>query len=257
MENIALIVGAGAVENSWKPIIRALQPLNNNLELDRDSANSMLSGIIHTMRYFSHKEKIHSANIDKEASIYNSIRKLICNEIEKSIITQELKVRPELENILRKYVIELKGKILVVNTNWDDTIEKYINNYKPSNDFEFESQIIGMHIHGKYTDYKTLYLPSEISHEKYRSAEEVNHFSQINAETLVLLEKCNIAIIYGLSLDPMDAELTQIISMGLDNDNLKEVIIIDPCPDIVSNRIKAQFIGKKSPILKCLKPNTI
>lgn len=40
-ENVALISGAGAIENAWKPIIRILEP-EYKFDFDIDSSNCFL-----------------------------------------------------------------------------------------------------------------------------------------------------------------------------------------------------------------------
>jgi len=60
-----------------------------------------------------------------------------------------------------------------------------------------------------------------------------NHVTVANT-----IADCNRTILYGLSLDPLDAELLQILSIGWDSPNLKEIIIINPDHKRVANRVK-------------------
>lgn len=56
--------------------------------------------------------------------------------------------------------------------------------------------------------------------------------------------------IYGLSLSPLDAELTQVLTVGLKNSNCKQIIIIDPNSKKVADRLHLSLIqfNKKIPI---------
>ena len=57
----------------------------------------------------------------------------------------------------------------------------------------------------------------------------------------VTLENCkgvNKAILYGVSLDPLDAELSQILNSGWNTNSIKEVIIINPDHSIIASRVK-------------------
>jgi hypothetical protein len=48
----ALIVGAGAVENAWRPVLRALQPYYD-FPLTEDGANCILARLIYLLRWYA------------------------------------------------------------------------------------------------------------------------------------------------------------------------------------------------------------
>lgn len=50
--NTAFIIGAGAVENAWQPVIDALQPLFA-YPMDGDAAYCVLARMVYLMRFYS------------------------------------------------------------------------------------------------------------------------------------------------------------------------------------------------------------
>ena len=49
---VALVVGAGAVENAWAPVIRVLHP-EFDFPLTADGANSVLARLIYLLRWWA------------------------------------------------------------------------------------------------------------------------------------------------------------------------------------------------------------
>jgi hypothetical protein len=255
MENIALIVGAGSVENSWNPILAALQPFyNGKFKLDRNGANALLANVVYFQRCLFKSKNWKSNNLD---SFYNSIKIRICEELVKSQNAGEIRAWDTLSTILEKYFGQDMNRLLLITTNWDEVIEIAINSHKFKNGLPFESKIDGIHIHGKVDDPHGIYLPSEITREPYRIGEDALKHDTLHAHSAGLLEKCNRAIIYGLSLDPLDAELASVLTIGLISKELKEIIIIDKYPMIVAQRIKVHYLGKDLPKICCYLPTNL
>jgi len=51
------------------------------------------------------------------------------------------------------------------------------------------------------------------------------------------LEVANRVILYGLAIDPLDAELGQTLAAGWSNSNLEEVFIVNPHHSVVAHRV--------------------
>jgi hypothetical protein len=64
------------------------------------------------------------------------------------------------------------------------------------------------------------------------------------------LEQANQILIYGLSLDPLDAELIQILSGASLKNELRKIIIVNPDYERIKNRIKVLLHPRIIPILK-------
>ncbi|WP_409415732.1 hypothetical protein [Flavobacterium sp. PS2] len=50
--NIVIIVGAGAVENAWNPVINAIKTFTD-LTVDADGANGFFARLIYLLRFYS------------------------------------------------------------------------------------------------------------------------------------------------------------------------------------------------------------
>jgi hypothetical protein len=44
-------------------------------------------------------------------------------------------------------------------------------------------------------------------------------------------------ILYGISIDPLDAELAQTLASGWSNPNLEEILIVDPNHCLIAHRV--------------------
>jgi hypothetical protein len=241
-ENIALITGAGAIENAWNPIIRALQTLyTSDFQLNINGANSALADIVYLSKYFG-------SDNDKLRELYNDIKLKISANLIQSELSGEIVARAELIQIINDYIVAQNNNLLHITTNWDSTIENAINDAKYPDSFKFSERITGIYLHGKASVPESLYLPSEVSKETYRDEKQIDQYQNLHAHAGVLLMDCHRAIIYGLSLDPLDAELLNTISVGLVGSSvLKEIIIVNPEFDIVYQRLRAHFVGVKPP----------
>jgi hypothetical protein len=77
-QKTAFIVGAGAVENAWEPIIRAIQPYFN-FDLSGDSANSFPARLVYVLRWWAMSpgdfaQKQLEKNLEFLANIRRAIR---------------------------------------------------------------------------------------------------------------------------------------------------------------------------------------
>lgn len=50
--NIVIILGSGAVENSWMPVLKAFKKVMN-MDVDRDGANTLFASFIYMLRFYS------------------------------------------------------------------------------------------------------------------------------------------------------------------------------------------------------------
>jgi hypothetical protein len=134
------------------------------------------------------------------------------------------------------FIFKDEIKFAVISTNWDTIVNQAINNFAYK--IGHENQINIFHLHGSIENPNSLYLPSEITCENYRTVAEDKEHGINQATLLTILKKANQIILYGISLDPLDAELNQTIFESLKNDDLQEVIVINPDYKKVSNRVK-------------------
>jgi hypothetical protein len=237
-EKITLIVGTGAVENSWQPIIRVLQP-GYNFEFDSDSANSFLALMVYQLRFCAIQNDESSRQyLKKMVFDFNQIKSRISQGLIASERGQQITPRKEYFSILDKFIFHKHVKFALISTNWDTVIDNATNFYGHSNEPIPNGQIPTFHIHGTVTSPGELYLPSEISKEPYREESEDSSIMKNHATVARTIAECNRTILYGLSLDPLDAELLQILALGWDSENIKEIVIINPDHKRVAKRVK-------------------
>lgn len=184
------------------------------------------------------------------------MKKAICDEINYAQKNGILKARKEFREILQKFAFEdTNNRVAIISTNWDTVIDQDANDF--SNQIKLDKPIKCVHIHGSIEYAAHLYLPSETTQENYRSNEEnknfgLNHFIAIN-----LLQQANQIILYGISLDPLDAELCQNLNNACATKSLNEIIIINPECDKISNRVRALIFPKREIMIKCFKPDNL
>lgn len=224
-ERIALLIGTGSVENAWSPVLKAFKEVTG-LETTPDGANFIFAKWIYLLRFFStipHPEATKHLELHKH-NVY-LLKKAIAKNLHKAQVKNEISARPALKKILQRYVVLKEKSFGFITTNWDKTVDDIVRE---------EIKLLGInspnsvfHIHGDTSDFQNLYLPSEMTAETYRSKEESFKIGLNHSRAGQFLEKSNHMIIYGLSLDPLDAELAQILTAACYSEDLKEITIIN------------------------------
>jgi hypothetical protein len=235
----ALLIGAGAVENAWLPITRALQPGFKH-KVTAEGASTILANLVYQLRWYSGHpdQKFVQKRLDTLKDYISEVRSNICRELLASEKSGEIRARPVLFDIVKKFLLPNCKQFMVVSTNWDTVVDEALMNSKL-----FETSIGGFsfkvaHLHGSVLDSKTIYLPTEVTQEPYRSKDEEEEIGTLHGSIMRALELSHSVILFGLSLSPLDAELTQTISSGWDSKKLRMIKIIDPNHEIVADRIK-------------------
>jgi hypothetical protein len=234
---VALIVGAGAVNNAWEPVRRALRPFVGD-DLTSDMANAHLTRLVYLMRWFNSGRVTgeHSANAkDHCANLYSQVCAEIRSELIASEKSKELTTRPELSAVMDRFVLPGLRDLMVVNTNWDTIADKAVERHLLRT---HDGVLSALHVHGCASLDEPLFLPSEITQEPYRSAAEDMAIGTMHGSIMSGVEKADRVVIYGLSLDPLDAELSQILESGWRNPNLRIIHIVNPDHELVAGRVR-------------------
>lgn len=255
---IAIIVGAGAVENAWDPILQIVNPMMQG-GADSDVANCLFARMIYLLRlYSSFSDEKSAANLKYESETVKDLKILISDLIKYYQTAGILKPRKQFKDILTKFVVTDPNNLFgLISTNWDTVIDKYADELVKQLYVDLE-RVSCFHLHGSTDSPDHLYLPSETSQERYRSPEDntthgLNHYA-----TSKFLNEANQIILYGISLDPLDAELSQILnSTFTTSSNLREVIIVNPEFKKVRNRVKALLYPKHDLRVKCFRPENL
>jgi hypothetical protein len=230
-ERVTLVVGAGAVENAWKPVIKAIRDVANR-DVNINNANCFFAQLIYLARFYSNINHFEAAkNLVVTLDNIKILKNQICSNLKLAQENGEIRSRSELKKILSKFITSKGNKATLISTNWDTVIEDEINKIYHLND---EKKISCLHVHGDIDS--DIYLPTEITPETYRTEEEEKNFGSKTSLLIKALEKTDTLLIYGLSLNPLDAELLQVISYI---NNVKKIIVIDPKHDDVINNLRA------------------
>lgn len=169
---------------------------------------------------------------------FNELKTPMATELKNAQASGLLKTRKEFKDILYKFIFSEKNKAILISTNWDKVVDREINKLGESNYPYSGSNIQAYHIHGDFDYPEGMYLPSEIVAEPYRTQAENKRMGSFHGSIWRTLEECNVSVLYGLSLDPLDAELSQTLTAGWSSPNIRGIIIIDPDHARVANRVK-------------------
>ncbi len=208
-----LINGAGAVENAWEPILESIKKVEKQI-VNKDVANQYFAFMVYDAK-FSSSESDDPSVILKNFSDFKSA---IARSLQEGESNGNMRVRPEFNSIFDTFIPK-SDCFIHINTNWDSVVDFAI------------AKIVGrpvksIHIHGESKHPETLYLPSEVFFESYRNGKEKNYLGQKHAQAAHCIGASKKIIIYGLSIDPLDAELQVLFSRAV-SEELKEIIIIN------------------------------
>jgi len=148
-------------------------------------------------------------------------------ELRKSQRLKEINVRKEFATIVMNLLIQDDRRLalMLITTNWDTVVATALSDIL---NITMRGTLRPLHIHGSIDDEQTLYLPTEMTKEPYRTREEEQKIGGLHGSIWRGLEDAHRVILYGLSLSPLDAELGQTLAAGWSNQNLREINIVCP-----------------------------
>lgn len=226
-----LLIGSGAVRNSWVPVNRALQETFGFVP-GGEGSNFAFANLVFQLRRLERAKaqllvRAFEAFREKRIKEFNDLRTRIGRHLDVAMAGGELVVRPELEMIRRSY---FTGAIeRVITTNWDGAIDAALPGATIC------------HLHGHVRDTNTLYLPSETAEEPYRREDERKYLRDRITQAFELLdETMQHLIIWGLSLSPLDIELGIVVGEAFFNRRDCRITVIDPRAREVAERVRFQ-----------------
>ncbi|MEP6878977.1 MAG: hypothetical protein ABI865_09025 [Nitrosospira sp.] len=250
----AIVVGAGAVKNAWAPVLRALQPYHD-FPLTPDGANSFLARLIYLLRWWAaHNSELGRREVEKHVAFLKKIRGSISNELKVAQQNKEIIARDEFENIVNRFLIPYSSRFMLVTTNWDNVIGSALQAHISR---DFYCLVRPLHSHGSADNPDTLYLPTEVTKEPYRSFEEQQHIGGLHGSIWRGLEEAHRVLVYGLSISPLDAELGQTLACGWSNKNLKEIVIVSPDHEEVAHRVNLLLDRRRDIEVKGFSPDKL
>ncbi len=213
----AFVIGTGVCIDSWQPVQQAIHEVFKEGgadcgEVDRDLASFILAQHVYHMRFgfpdddIPAKKREHFARawpdyLRRDATLKERIATRLTEATDSGKLALD---RRFLEAVSRAFD---QGPTVFFTTNWDLLLER---SFKPGTD---TSKV--QHVHGSVRQPRRLYLPTETAQERYRSAEDREHFGDHIANLWKYVGEAKTVWLYGLSLDPADAELAMVIRTGL------------------------------------------
>jgi hypothetical protein len=242
------VIGSGAVVNAWDPIVEAVHEVYEQVRTG-DQANVALSNIVYNLRWWHHaqlEDLYHIGTVSQEcvepAKAYRSSLEQVCRQIASSVEraeqTTNYRLRDEFD-VVWNLAVGTAGAFEVVTTNWDRLVANHVGQRWP----ELADEIF--HIHGDRRDAATLFLPTEVAFEPYRPPDIRRNAQKRHNQIMKLLERAERLVIYGLSLSSDDAELSNLIAVGLDQSNVSQIEIVDPQHALTAGRVMALLHGRQ------------
>jgi hypothetical protein len=160
---------------------------------------------------------VKERGVDDNATAYvnplhDALREEICHQLQEAQAHGEMTLRPSIVRVFEDpYWQESKH---ILTTNWDTLLEQ-----------QFKNTSVG-HIHGIARDWQSLYLPSDYAFDpSHDDATQQRMFRDMD-DAIRTLWRARRVCIFGLGLDPLDAELALIVETGLNSaEHLIEVRI--------------------------------
>lgn len=253
---IAILVGAGAVEHAWEPILNVFRLAYGN-ETDADSANFLFAKSICALRLYSKLDK-GSKQLKDELETVSLMKEIIGDSLKQAQKSGILQPRKAFTKVLDTFVLCNPNNLFgFVTTNWDTVIDAEADRWVKEKYLDIESAKV-FHIHGSIEAHDSLYLPSETSMENYRSDAENHKLGYDHFTTFQFMSEANVIILYGISLDPLDAELNLLLNgIFTKGNSIKEVIIINPEHQKIRKRVKLLLFPRKDITIRCFEPGNL
>ena len=198
------LVGTGCESGAWQPITQAISRVDSKAPVEpgnADHANFWMAKLIALRRATYAAEKKLGAAVKVHAeSQHRALRQEICSSLLAAQTAGSLTLR---ESFVRVFGRDEWGTSkTILSTNWDSILEETL-------------KVPVVHIHGSTSDWESLYLPTDYAFDPTHSRTTQQRMFKEQDEAIRTLWRAHRVCIFGLSLDPLDAELALIVATGL------------------------------------------
>lgn len=208
------LFGSGAVEeDAWKPIIAAIQEHQPQAAVqDGPQANHYLTWWVYGQRLRALRTKKGGLSAETKAQqkqlkdADRQLRRKIAEHLSRATTERTYRLRRRFLEVVEHSRWRGSAGVLYLTTNWDNLLEV-------TKGLSSKSVV---HIHGDVTAPDCIYLPSETSHEAHRSRETNVRIGLLTGTAWQVIRDTRQLCIYGLSLSPLDAELSWIVQVGVE-----------------------------------------
>jgi hypothetical protein len=248
--DICFVIGAGVCMRSWEAVCRAVADFQREMgadcgALDRDQANYLLAQHVYEMRFgfadMSRRGDEMARKHENRRDLYlkndSRLKELIALRLREATDRGDLALDDRfLEAVDHAF---RRGSVVFFTANWDLLLER----------IRLRAGLAKIqHLHGSVEDYGGLYLPTETAEEVYRSVERRNSYGDLLAALWQHAGRAQRVWIYGLGLDPSDAELGRLLTAGLSVEPRvpREVVVSVPREHIETVAARAELLVKRS-----------
>jgi hypothetical protein len=230
------IIGTGAEQGAWAPISRAILSADSTARIaegDPEQANFWMAKLI-ALRRATHAVEssgVHGVG-GYVGGVHQRFRQEICRELDDAVANGSLTLRPSIREVFRDPAWGTRK--LILTTNWDRLL-----------DHEFSSEVV--HIHGSTVDWQTLYLPSDYAYDPAHTERTQQSMYVAQDQAIRSLWGAERVCIFGLSLDPLDAELALIVATGInDQPHLRDICICNLKSEEQRLRTRLRLLARRN-----------
>jgi hypothetical protein len=226
-EFVVALFGAGVVRDAWLPVLSALQQTEFPDIATAEGANFAMARLVYIGREL-HRGK--PTELQNEFRVkFDQVRHAIGMRLTEAQARGDLAVRAEFSLVMEKIVRRTGAQVELGTTNWDTVVERALA------EVGHHEQVV--HLHGACGNSSSLYLPTEVAEEPYRSDAERAELILPRNTLVRAMQRATHLVLYGLALSPLDAELGQVLASGMNGSPIKEVIIVNPHYPAVAERV--------------------
>lgn len=246
-----LMIGAGAVFESWKAVYAALKQLYPNLH--EDGSIHAFANLVHRLRWLAHAARRDPASksaLDNQLAQYRRLKEALSAELSAAAAAGRFAFAQYGKELVKRLQSE-SPDLKVITTNWDETLDQLIE------EMGNPPEMGRLHLHGLVTTPSTLYLPTEALDEVYRQETERELTSLRKAHELAInwIAKCDRLVVYGLNFSPHDPELGMVTVAGFHIRNrFCDIEVHDRKPDPVASNLRFYC---ESPFLRSIVTTTV
>jgi hypothetical protein len=239
-----MIVGAGALVDAWVPVLAAMRANGYEDVHSENAANFAMARLV----YIGRQLGTYAPSVPEWAPHRDDFRKKLAqlkDAISRGLLDAErggtLRTRGDFSKVLNETVLSESGEAAIVTTNWDSVVENDAKKVHPN--------LKTYYLHGSAKGAGSIYLPTEIVEEPYRTEEEKAELVAIRRDVVRAITQATRVVLYGISVSPLDAELGQLIASGLHKSTVQEVHIVNPHFEEVGERV-ATLLNEESASVK-------
>jgi hypothetical protein len=228
LSRVLFLAGAGAVKDSWRPVFNALGNVGPaDTEWCPELANQFMATAVHAARFAWYGNPQDATRRELLLTPRNQVRDSIADEL------REFRSAPQegFDRAWEKWV-PAGSECLVATTNWDRVLDEHLMASKG---------LHVVHMHGvcpQNHNASELYLPTETAFEPYFDQNDRQSFLGAHKILVDFAARATRLVLYGLSVSPLDAELSTWLMAILDGRCIKDVVLVDPNFALVEKRLR-------------------